>query len=108
MSDTNPNKLKGGKNAATMSKNALERRQERRANRGNGAVADWSIVDSEIVQNLIATVTGQKGTITLGYTRDGSTYYISYYFGDESEAVYCRPTEDIDRFLQAEIEAFAI
>lgn len=107
MRETNPNKLGGKKNGAIEAKNVLQRRKARRANRGGTEVADWASVDSSSLQRLIETVTGQRGTITLGYTKDGSCYYISYYFGDESEPAYCRPSEGIDSFLEGEIESFA-
>ncbi len=106
MTHTNPNKLGKQKNEATEAKNALERRKARRANRGGTETADWAGADSSLIQQLVATVTGQKGTITLGYTKDGGAYYISYYFGDSSEAAYCRPSEGIDDFLKGEIESF--
>lgn len=102
----NPNKIKGGKNEATKIQNALERRQARRNNRGGVETADWGGCDGSLLQKLIASVTIQKGTITLGYTKDGGAYYISYYFGKDSEAVYSRPSEGIDDFLLGEIEAF--
>lgn len=106
MSNTNPNKLGQKKNEAIESKNALQRRKERRKNRGGTEIADWGSCDASLIQRLIETITEQKGTLTLGYTKDGGAYYVSYYFGEESEAVYCRPSEGIDDFLRGEIEAF--
>lgn len=86
--------------------NAVRRRMERRANRGNGATADWDSCDSRMLQNLIATVTAFGGTITFGYTRDGGAYYVNYYVDLESIKEYVRPTENIDAWLEAEIEAW--
>lgn len=106
MSDTNPNKLRGSRDEKVSAINALDRRRARRANRGNGETADWQSANPEFLQGLIAIVTGERGTITLGYTKNGSSYYVSYYFGKESEAVYCRPSEGIDEFLEGEIESF--
>lgn len=106
MKSTNPNKLSERDNEAIKNENALQRRQRRNANRGITETADWHNADAELIRGLIETVTGQKGTITLGYTRDGGAYYISYYFGDSSEAIYCRPSEGIDNFLTEEIESF--
>ncbi len=108
MSDTNPNKLGRPKNEEFEKITALDRRKARRNGRGGGAIADWANANGELLQGLIATVTVQKGTITLGYTKDGGAYYVSYYFGAESEAVYCRPSEGIDEFLKEEIESFAV
>lgn len=106
MSNTNPNKLGKKKNEAVESKNALLRRQARSKNRGGVETADWRSADASLIQGLIETVTGQKGTITLGYTKDGGAYYISYYFDGTSEPAYCRPSEGINDFLTQEIESF--
>ena len=86
--------------------NALLRRANRRKNRGNGETADWISATSALIAELIGTVSYLKGTITFGYTRDGGAYFISYYFGEESERVYCRPAEGIDSFLEDEIASF--
>ncbi len=99
-------KSQNGKVPTTDSSNALERRANRRKNRGHGDVADWESADSLLIQKLISVVSFQKGTTTFGYTRDGGAYFISYYFGDKSERVYCRPAEGIDLFLTDEIESF--
>lgn len=106
MQNTNPNKVGQKKNEEVEKLNALQRRQSRRKNRGGSAIADWGSADPILIQKLIETVTFQHGTITMGYTRDNGAYYVSYYFGAESEAVYCRPSEGINEFLEGEIEAF--
>lgn len=94
------------KKTTTNKANALRRRSDRRKNRGNAEVADWGSVDSEAIVRLIETVTGNKGTITFGYTRDGGAYYINYYFDGESEKMYIRPSEDIDKTLAEEVKSF--
>jgi len=83
---------------------AIQRRKERRANRNTGVNTDWHTVDSDLILNLIAAITAIKGTITFGYTRDGGAYYLNYYIDGESYKEYIRPTENIDRFLEGEIE----
>lgn len=88
------------------STNRLERRKQRRKNRGSGtAVADWQSVDPNILQSLIAAVT-QFGTITFGYTRDGGAYYINYWVDGQSDKEYIRPTEDVDQALESELESW--
>lgn len=87
-------------------KSIIARRNERRNNRGGDGIADWQSVDSEMVLNLIATVTELKGTITFGYTRDGGAYYISYYVDGIPEKAYIRPTENIDKYLENEITSW--
>ena len=81
---------------------AMQRRIARRKNRGNNDSADWSEVNGDVIRDLIAVVTGLKGTVTFGYTRDGGAYYINYYVEGESDKIYIRPTEDIDQTLHIE------
>lgn len=106
MSDTKIHNNNNLRNENTIGESAMLRRANRRKNRGGDDTADWSECNPDLVVGLIAIVGLNKGTITLGYTRDGGAYYISYYFGLESEKVYCRPTEDIDTFLEYEIKSF--
>lgn len=85
-----------------------ERLKQRRANRGKSDVTtDYEQFDSDLLKRLIATV-AKYGTITFGYTRDGGAYYINYWVDGESFKEFVRPTEDIDAFLQAEIDAWNI
>lgn len=83
-----------------------QRRQERNNGRGNSETADWQSVDSESVIELIARVTSLKGTITFGYTKDGGAYYVNYYVDGQSDRIYIRPQEDIDRRITDEIESW--
>lgn len=96
----------GEKNATVTAKSAMERRANRRKNRGTDETADWEGCDPVLIQKLIAIVAINKGTVTFGYTRDGGAYYVSYYFGDGNEKVYCRPSEGIDSFLESEAMSF--
>ena len=88
------------------SKKALERRKERRKNRGNSEPADWDSVIPIKVLRLIGVVTALGGTITFGYTRDGGAYYLNYYVDGESEKIYIRPTEGIEQRLDDEYESW--
>lgn len=103
----NTNTQKELQNETVIAQSAMERRANRRKGRGGDETADWESCDATLIQGLIAIVSINKGTVTFGYTRDGGAYFISYYFGESSEKVYCRPSEGIDTFLAYEIESFA-
>lgn len=91
---------------AATTNDIMERRNQRRKNRGKGAaIADWQSVDPNILQSLIAEVT-KHGTITFGYTRDGGAYYLAYWVDGVSDKEYIRPTEDVDGVLHAELESW--
>jgi hypothetical protein len=109
MKPTNPNKLPNvrKRNATVDAKSAIQRRKERKDNRGDSESADWDGIDPAIVLRLIATIANLAGTITFGYTKDGGAYYINYYVGGESDRVYIRPTEDVDSTIEAEIESWS-
>lgn len=100
---TNTNRKKAKADDST---DALRRRKERREKRGNSATADWESANPELLIRLIGCVTALKGTITFGYTRDGGAYYVNYYVGGESEKEYVRPTEDLDKWLQVEVDSW--
>lgn len=84
----------------------MARRKSRRKNRGSSDPADWGGCDQDLLQGLVAIVTGVGATITLGYTKDGGAYYVNYYIDGESDKLYIRPTEGIDAVLEAEIESW--
>lgn len=75
------------------------KRAERRAARGQAAPADWGSVDAERIVALISAVTGENGLCSFGYTRDGGTYTVTTILDGEKNTDYCRPTEDINAFL---------
>jgi len=81
--------------------NLSERREQRRRNRGAGAVCDWGSVDAERIVHLIATVTAQNGLCSFGYTRDAGAYTVTVIMDGERFTDYCRPTEDVGTFLDA-------
>lgn len=105
MSNTPKSNLQhaSSKDASTV----LARLKQRRANRGKSNVTtDYEQFDSDLLKRLIATV-AKYGTVTFGYTRDGGAYYINYWVDGDSFKEFLRPTEDIDAFLQAEIDAWS-
>lgn len=105
MSNANT-KSRNKPSAETSNQKAMERRRQRRKNRGNSEPADWGSVQPELITQLIERVTALRGTITFGYTRDGGAYYLNYYIDNESEKVYIRPTEDIEQRLRDEYESW--
>jgi hypothetical protein len=107
MVTTNPNKLTAKQKANSENVKAkLARRAERQSNRNGTAVADWESADGDLVLKLIAIVGNLKGTLTFGYTKNGSAYYLNYYIEKQSEKVFIRPTEDLNESLLAEIESW--
>lgn len=91
------------KRTTTPSKLA-QRRKERQSNRGNSDPADYAVLDSEILAELIEAFTRTGGVVGFGYTRDGGAYYISYFADGERDAIYIRPTEDVEARLVDEIK----
>ncbi len=98
----------GGRDETAKTQSEMERRKQRKKNRGNDVTTDWEQVDSTLIVRLIATVANIKGTTTFGYTRDGGAYYINYYVNGESDKVYIRPTEDVDSAIEAEIASWLV
>jgi len=75
-------------------------REERRAARGTGSVADWSSCDPNLLREFI-TLVGDAGFAAMcGYTRDRGAYTIRVIGDDAAEPVYVRATEEIDTALQ--------
>jgi hypothetical protein len=84
------------------STNSLQqRREERRKNRGVASVCDWANADPQRVVALITAVTAQNGLCSFGYTRDASAYTLTVILDGERYTDYCRPTEDVDGFLDS-------
>jgi len=77
------------------------RREERRRNRGQASVCDWASADPERIIALITTVTAQNGLCSFGYTRDAGAYTVTVILDGERYTDYCRPTEDVNGFLEA-------
>lgn len=73
----------------------------------NGSsVCDWMSADTGTITKLIDTITSRGGAIRFGYTRDGGAYALGLYYGDEYTTEYCRPSEDLERFLVYWIEFY--
>jgi len=78
-----------------------QRREERRKNRGQAAICDWALADAERIVALISTVTSQNGLCSFGYTRDAGAYTLTVILDGERYTDYCRPTEDVNSFLDS-------
>jgi hypothetical protein len=75
-------------------------REERRAARGTGSIADWSSCDAGLLRELLGLVAGCGFALMVGYTRDRGAYTIRVVGDDAAEPVYVRATEEIDTALQ--------
>lgn len=54
---------------------------------------DWTAVDPGYVLSLIAAIANEGGAVRFGYTRDGGSYTVGIYLGDERENLYFRDIE---------------
>lgn len=88
---------RSGRNSNTIQ----QRREERRRNRGQAAVCDWGAASPERIVALISAVTAQNGLCSFGYTRDAGAYTVTVILDGERYTDYCRPTEDVDTFLDS-------
>lgn len=77
-----------------------QKREERRKNRGQAVVCDWSSADPERIVALISSITSQNGLCSFGYTRDAGAYTVTVIMDGERYTDYCRPTEDVNQFLE--------
>jgi hypothetical protein len=82
-------------------------RLERRRNRGGVEQADWASADPACVLRAIKAVSDIGGAIRFGYTRDGGSFAVGIYDGDEATTEYVRPTEDVNFYLVGVAEDFA-
>ena len=67
---------------------------------------DWSVANSGLIVKLIDTVSSRGGAVRFGYTRDGGAYAVGLYYGGESTTEYCRPSEELDDFIQKWIDFY--
>lgn len=72
----------------------------RRRSRGNNVPADYTSIDSALLQQAIATVTGGGGAIRFGYTRDGGGYAIGILGDGEPYTEYLRPSDDVVAYFE--------
>lgn len=94
----NPNVL------SESAKRLKERREARQSGRGDSEPADWQSVDPDLVISLIAKFTAHGGVISFGYNRAGTVYRVGFFSDGESDTLYIRPSEDIDKEIEYEIE----
>ena len=63
-------------------------------------VADWANASSTAVGRLVECVTSKGGAVRFGLSRDGGAYSVGFYYGEDRTTEYCKPTEDLDKFLE--------
>lgn len=85
---------------------AAQQRQNRRANRGSGATADWTNADPVLISSCISTLTAYGCAIQFGYTQDGSSFVVRIVGDGEPFNEYVRPTEDINLYLTGLIDDY--
>lgn len=73
---------------------------------GGVGAADWAAASATVLGELIQSVTAKGGAIRFGFTRDGGAYSVGFYYGDDRTTEYCRPSEDLDEFLEKWIEFY--
>lgn len=78
-----------------------------RSNSANGGTVDWAVANREKILELIRCATSRGGAVRFGYTRDGGAYALGLYYGGTAETKYCRPSENVDEFLQEWIDVYA-
>jgi len=61
---------------------------------------DWCEATPQALSKLISTVTSRGGAVRFGYTRDGGAYALGLYYGSDNQTAYCRPTENLQDFLE--------
>lgn len=69
-------------------------------------IADWGQASAELVVRAIerAAITG--GAIRFGYSRDGGAYSVGIYGDGEPYTEFCKPSEDLDAFLQSIVDLY--
>jgi hypothetical protein len=68
--------------------------------------ANWAEVNPGTIAKLVDVVTSRGGAVRFGYTRDGGAYAVGFYYGDESKTDYCRPSDDVEGFLERWIDFY--
>lgn len=72
----------------------------------SGGNTDWTVANPQLLVKLIDAVTSRGGAVRFGYTRDGGAYALGLYYGGESTSEYCRPSEELDDFIQKWIDFY--
>lgn len=88
-------------------KSDLDKIREKRANRNQGGIADWSDADPALLLEAVALMAYRGGAIRFGYSRDGGAFAIGIYLSDDKFTEYVRPSEDINAYLRSIVEDFA-
>lgn len=67
-------------------------------------VADWSSVDANAIQRVIAAFAAAGGAVRFGYSRDGGAYSLGVYLEDDHETLYFKPYENVTAKLTELVE----
>lgn len=73
--------------------------------------ASWQDASPQLLQELVVWITTRGGAARFGLTRDGGTYSVGLYLGEERVTYYFRRDQDIDagiRDLLSELEDIPI
>lgn len=62
--------------------------------------ADWSLIDGSLLLQAVQVHAGRGGALRLGYTRDGTSYAIGIYDGDDYETVYTADNKALEELLE--------
>lgn len=73
---------------------------------GPSTIADWTTANAGKIVDLISAASVRGGAVRFGYTRDGGAYALGLYYSDSYATKYCRPSENIDDFLDEWAEFF--
>lgn len=82
---------------------AKEARSRRAAQSG---AADYANIDWLPVVALVEALSAASGAVRLGYTRDGGSYAIGCYQGEDYATEYVRPAEDWEQAITDIAEAW--
>jgi len=80
--------------------------ESRRFRRNEVGIADYDLVDAELIRSAISAAAGAGGAIRFGYSRDGGAYAVGIYGDGDPYTEYVRPSEGLDGFLRELEESF--
>lgn len=69
-------------------------------NTGKAGILGWRSAMPEKILSLIDASTSRGGAVRFGFTRDGGAFACGLYYGGQSDTKYCRPSEDINTFIE--------
>lgn len=61
--------------------------------------ADWGKADPRWIAAIVILVSSASGAVRFGYSRDGGSYSLGLYLGDETQTLWYNGSEEPDAFL---------